>query len=1386
MAQARTGPEAAENEEGLETHLPGQGDVLKSVGLGAVLREEVNAIKGRRRALWGSTEHTDGQSSSHLGPSSHLGQKPGDATQIAACMRDLNRMEALGLAISGGGIRSATFALGVIQALAEERMLRYVDYLSTVSGGGYIGSWLAKLIYVTKDETGPEDTASRIDTRTPALKRFASVERLLRPPVLEHDASPTGAGSDREHSSISWLRSFSNYLAPRVGMFSADVWSIGTIWARNTILNQTILVATLGFLLLIPHMFWAFSQFSQESPYTAFVSASILFTAAVLILVRGVYGIARDIDVDFRQWWAVVVSILLYLAAYFSAVAMPWLKAGTGGSLEPLRLGTFLVVALGSTLAAWAGMRNDIPQWRRFLAAAAVSFMVTIVFSCGLYLLRPVLSQSNSRLSLVLGTSAILLLFALQVVLVLGILGRQVSDLVREWWARVGAWLSIIAVAMGSLAVAAFCAQDILNAIAAWMSPQGAAFTWIATNLVGVAVGASSRSSGEQKNPSLATKAKELIVSLVPAVFAIGAILLVAYGADSLLTHAEKGEWLKSALVAVSGWLQSLAWMITGSSWTILQWDTLQNPPLLLYVLTALGLSGMSALLLSWRVDVNEFSMHNFYRNRLVRCYLGATSDNRKQKRDRLTNFSLEDDVPLTAFRQGAAPSTAASEKEYIGPLPIVNAAINLANPDAGKQERRADSFVFTPYHCGFHSEEPTLKHPEHVSAEQLAGEHAEAEASEADTQKHYLPTADYCAPLTLGHAFTVSGAAASPNMGYHTSGAVALLMTLFNVRLGWWFPNPSRPRRNSCGPRLGIVPLIYELFALADKQYKFVYVSDGGHFENLAVYELLRRRCRYIICCDAEEDGEFSFGGLGGLVRKARADFGIEIQIDPRAIARRDAKGDSEVHCAVGNIWYPESDLTGTLLYLKSSVTGDEPTDILQYRAAEKKFPHQTTGDQFFSESQFESYRRLGYHVARGAFKPIRDSKGKLPFQNGDESKRPTECLRRTFIALREAWGTAPCYDAKDFTALSLRLDTLMERLRVDDNLSFLIPEFYMQWKQVCDSSTGKGILRGGLVCVDRRTKEERKCAIGDEQRPVDLAQMVCDEGQYQSVFVFCHSLIQFMEDAYSLLELERNYQHPDAHGWMNLFRHWSWNPAFRLVYAITACTFGSRFQAFCERHMDLKVGEIEVVEVPGINDALTRAFTDSKTGDAQRELDSVLKGARFNHVERSLLQSLLRGLIAPQGLSSVGSVSGASGRFAIYAIRAVLDLKIPEGDEHSADASLRDLTIGFAVVERDLTVSADEPHAASMGTLRWIRIQDHLRRMGFGRKAVLELWSHKKVRHFVPVPRAEDIPSDACEPASLDWYEAESERQVHWVKSVVPWLASTIKTNMTKASGR
>ena len=107
----------------------------------------------------------------------------------------------------------------------------------------------------------------------------------------------------------------------------------------------------------------------------------------------------------------------------------------------------------------------------------------------------------------------------------------------------------------------------------------------------------------------------------------------------------------------------------------------------------------------------------------------------------------------------------------------------------------------------------------------------------------------------TLGRAIAVSGAAASPNMGYHTSPVVAFLLTVFNLRLGWWFPHPGTQAGSAASPRFNLGYMFAELFASATYRSRFLMISDGGHFENLAVYELIKRRCAVIIVSDAECD---------------------------------------------------------------------------------------------------------------------------------------------------------------------------------------------------------------------------------------------------------------------------------------------------------------------------------------------------------------------------------------------------------------------------------------------------------------------------------------------------------------------------------------------------
>ncbi|HEY4165943.1 MAG TPA: hypothetical protein VGM96_04180, partial [Reyranella sp.] len=222
---------------------------------------------------------------------------------------------------------------------------------------------------------------------------------------------------------------------------------------------------------------------------------------------------------------------------------------------------------------------------------------------------------------------------------------------------------------------------------------------------------------------------------------------------------------------------------------------------------------------------------------------------------------------------------------------------------------------------------------------------------------------------ITLGTAMAISGAAASPNQGYHSSPLIGLIMTLFNVRLGWWLGNPKYPKKATrAGPKWGIFQVAKELFGLTDDDNAYVYLSDGGHFENLGLYEMVRRRCHMIVVSDGGCDEKCAFEDLGNAVRKIWIDFGIRIEFKKIEIKKRGV--DKALYCALGRIYYPELSGTtrepGYVLYIKPGFHGNgtEPPDVSAYALANLTFPHETTADQFFSESQFESYRSLGKFI--------------------------------------------------------------------------------------------------------------------------------------------------------------------------------------------------------------------------------------------------------------------------------------------------------------------------------------------------------------------------------------------------------------------------------------
>jgi hypothetical protein len=216
-----------------------------------------------------------------------------------------------------------------------------------------------------------------------------------------------------------------------------------------------------------------------------------------------------------------------------------------------------------------------------------------------------------------------------------------------------------------------------------------------------------------------------------------------------------------------------------------------------------------------------------------------------------------------------------------------------------------------------------------------------------------------------------VSGAAVSSYMGLRSKPTLTALLTFLNIRLGFWIRHPDRPGWQTPG----FLCLVREMFGIQLSEDKaWLNLSDGGHIENMAVYELLRRRCKYMICVDGEADPQFTFRGLMTLARHAQIDFGIRIESSLGELKPDAETGFSRVHAVLCRVHYPDQgpgrpQATGLLLYLKLSVTGNEPELIKRYRITHPEFPHQGTLDQFFDEEQFEAYHQLGVHIADGLF---------------------------------------------------------------------------------------------------------------------------------------------------------------------------------------------------------------------------------------------------------------------------------------------------------------------------------------------------------------------------------------------------------------------------------
>src|SRR5581483_4849772 len=386
----------------------------------------------------------------------------------------------------------------------------------------------------------------------------------------------------------------------------------------------------------------------------------------------------------------------------------------------------------------------------------------------------------------------------------------------------------------------------------------------------------------------------------------------------------------------------------------------------------ACGLGGAIIIyaLLAWRLDINLFSFHAFYRNRLTRCYLGgaraALEKDAARRPHPFTGFDPDDDVALKTLID---PATGKVQR----PFHILNTTLNSsAGKDLAWQQRKAASFFFSPLYCGYRLPPSTVLENRggFVATERYMRAGVMALGPSRDT-----------GPM-LGSVMAVSGAAASPNWGFHTSAPVAFLLTLFNVRLGRWCPNTGRtPVPRGQAPQFGGWLLLRELFGLTDSTSRWLYLSDGGHFDNLGIYELVRRRTSLILAMDCGQDVDTACDDLADTLRKCYTDFGVRIVLEVDALkktARTDGRvACSEKHFVAGTIEYPTladpegvaGAFTGTLILVKPTLTEAvvrEAPDLRNYAIANPEFPQQTTADQWFDEAQFESYRKLGYMIGR------------------------------------------------------------------------------------------------------------------------------------------------------------------------------------------------------------------------------------------------------------------------------------------------------------------------------------------------------------------------------------------------------------------------------------
>lgn len=925
----------------------------------------------------------------------------------------------LGIAFSGGGIRSASVNLGLLQSFARSGLLKQAHYISGISGGGYILGWLTAWIARAGFEQVNDELANNSNSGKSAPQPQPGVyDRYLEP------------------NPIHFLRRYVSYLVPRSGLGSGDTLAAIAIYLRNLLLVQSLAAFALVGLLALgqlwaPLLLWTWLS-SPTVARIAFVAAEISGFLLAISIGRSLGDLGRN-EVP-RGWFptggsAEVIGVVLCTSLW---LGLPAFVREFSTTRLMITVGASLVAAL---VVAWiAGYKKQekerslkdvgVKWWKTvqfFSVIAAGAPTVALAYGMHFWLIQ------NTHVEVVdsyvvMGLPVLFSGFALISFLYIGFRGDSMPDAKREWLGRLAGYYLYFAIAAGVFLSIAMLGTSLFDRVfykahgpvagvaVRWILPGGWAFTTVS----GLLAARSSSTGRNGKNRPL-----EALAAIAPPLFLVGVMLLASYGTYAIARRVSSFDYLGHGYQTCPGcnvstsndwkafYPSNMRGEMAGKSRSYdftgyLKAKIADKQRRAAWVLLSMGLMAMLLLfILSRRVSVNEFSLHLFYRNRLVRTFLGASNPHRKAKANRFTGFALDDDLFLGSLQQG----------KFNGPYPIWGTALNLtAGEDLAWQERKASSFIYSPLFCGW-----DYFSPGRAVADGLGdlGYRAVAKCNVSGHGNGDGYGGEGGAPF-IGTAMAASGAAISPNWGYHTKPAIAALLAIFNIRIGWWTGNTrSDEGSKRYAPKAGY--FLKELFGATGQDGDFVYLSDGGHFENLGIYELVRRRVRFIIACDADADPKYGFGDLANAVEKCRVDFGVQIRTAQYSnIAPKKDGKNSSVHYAIGLIDYlpavktdpPES---GVLLYIKSSLTGDEEAQVLGEKATDAEFPHDTTLNQFFDETKFEAYRELGEHLGSYIWNQFLSAPATL--HNESQTDQDPSCLRiHDFfeVFLRSEWKKA------------------------------------------------------------------------------------------------------------------------------------------------------------------------------------------------------------------------------------------------------------------------------------------------------------------------------------------------------------------------------------------